>query len=169
MLRAFRVPPTTRGNYTLLEALPWVRQTRAFEAFIRVCDSGGVVGPGDHVRHALRGRLRAGDVRAPHREARRARDLIDGVLVYARAGELSVEPVALGRLAADVAEDLRPSLEAAGATLEIGELPEVDGDPRELRRAAEPGRQRAQVPRRGAAAGRALGPERQTRMGRDRA
>jgi light-regulated signal transduction histidine kinase (bacteriophytochrome) len=35
----------------------------------------------------------------------RARGLIDGVLVYARAGELSVERVELGRLAADVAED----------------------------------------------------------------
>jgi signal transduction histidine kinase len=66
--------------------------------------------------------------------AARARDLIDGVLVYARAGELSVERVALGRLAADVAEDLRPSVEATGATLEIGELPEVEGDPRQLRR-----------------------------------
>ena len=64
----------------------------------------------------------------------RARDLIDGVLVYAQAGELSVERVALGRLAAEVAEDLGPSLEAAGAALEIGELPEVDGDPRQLRR-----------------------------------
>jgi signal transduction histidine kinase len=64
----------------------------------------------------------------------RARDLIDGVLIYAQAGELSVERVALGRLATDVAEDLGPSLEAAGATLEIGELPEVDGDSRQLRR-----------------------------------
>jgi signal transduction histidine kinase len=71
-------------------------------------------------------RLRAG--------TERARDLIDGVLAYARAGELSVERVALGRLAAEVAEDLRPSLEAAGATLEICELPEVEGDPRQLRR-----------------------------------
>jgi signal transduction histidine kinase len=64
----------------------------------------------------------------------RARDLIDGVLVYARAGELSTERVALGRLMAEVAEDLRASLEAAGATLEVGELPEVEVDPRQLRR-----------------------------------
>jgi hypothetical protein len=56
------------------------------------------------------------------------------VLVYARAGELRVERVELGRLAAEVAEDLGPSVEAAGATLEIRELPEVDGDPRQLRR-----------------------------------
>ena len=35
---------------------------------------------------------------------------------------------------AEVAEDLRASLEAAAATLEIGELPEVEVDPRQLRR-----------------------------------
>ena len=34
----------------------------------------------------------------------------------------------------EVAADLRPSLDRAGATLEIGELPEVEGDPRQLRR-----------------------------------
>ena len=60
----------------------------------------------------------------------RARDLIDGVLDYARAGELSTEPVDLGRLVAEVIEDLR--LEEAA--LEVGELPEVEGDPRQLRR-----------------------------------
>jgi signal transduction histidine kinase len=64
----------------------------------------------------------------------RARDLIDGVLVYARAGELSTERVGLGELVAHVAEDLRASLEGAGATLEVGELPEVEADPRQLRR-----------------------------------
>jgi two-component system, chemotaxis family, sensor kinase Cph1 len=62
----------------------------------------------------------------------RARDLIDGVLVYARAGELSTERVALGDLMAEVTGDLRASLK--GATLEIGELPEIEGDPRQLRR-----------------------------------
>jgi signal transduction histidine kinase len=64
----------------------------------------------------------------------RARALIDGVLTYARAGELQKEPVALGRIMAEVAADLRPRLEEAGATLEVGELPEVDGDARQLRR-----------------------------------
>ena len=62
----------------------------------------------------------------------RARDLIDGVLDYARAGELSTEPVDLGRLVAEVAEDLR--LELTARELEVGELPEVEGDPRQLRR-----------------------------------
>ena len=64
----------------------------------------------------------------------RARDLIDGVLAYARAGELRRERVALGDVMADVADDLAPRLRAADATLEIGSLPEVDGDPRQLRR-----------------------------------
>jgi signal transduction histidine kinase len=66
--------------------------------------------------------------------AERARDLIDGVLLYARAGELETEPVALGRLVTEVAEDLRPRLERDGATIQTGELPDVTGDPRQLRR-----------------------------------
>ena len=45
----------------------------------------------------------------------RARELIDGVLAYARVGELEVEPVALDRVLAEVAEDLRPGLEEAGS------------------------------------------------------
>jgi signal transduction histidine kinase len=200
MLRSFRVPPTMRGRYTLLEALPSVRGSRVFDAFVGVCDSGeawvqeisydtpfadghvlgtfvhrtaklgdglinflgdvteqrrmeaelrnyaGVVAhdlsepiagiellvrllerrAGEPAPAAVLGRLRA--------SAERARALVNGVLVHARAGELSVERVALGRLAAEVADDLGSSLEAAGATLEIGELPEVDGDPMQLRR-----------------------------------
>jgi signal transduction histidine kinase len=64
----------------------------------------------------------------------RARELIDGVLTYARAGELRRERVVLRAVMDEVAADLRPSLEAAGAALEVGELPEVDGDARQLRR-----------------------------------
>jgi signal transduction histidine kinase len=56
------------------------------------------------------------------------------VLDYARAGELSSERVALHRVMAEVVEDLRPSLDKAGATLDVGELPEVEGDARQLRR-----------------------------------
>jgi signal transduction histidine kinase len=63
----------------------------------------------------------------------RARELIDGVLAYARSGELRKERVALARVMAEVAEDLGPSLEAH-ATLVVGELPEVEVDPRQLRR-----------------------------------
>jgi signal transduction histidine kinase len=64
----------------------------------------------------------------------RARGLIDGVLAYARSGELAVERVALQQVMAEVAVDLRSALEDAGATLVVGELPEVEGDPRQLRR-----------------------------------
>ena len=200
ILRAFRIPAATRDRYTLLEALPQMRGTRAFATYVRVCESGKPwvhevtydtpfgdgymlgtfvqrtvkLGDGlvnfltdvtaqrrmetelrsyaDVVAHDLNepvagiallvGLLERRTEEPPSadvlRQLRvstdRARDLIDGVLVYARAGELSTERVALGRLIAEVAEDLRPSLESAGATLEVGELPEVEADPRQLRR-----------------------------------
>jgi signal transduction histidine kinase len=200
ILRAFRLPAATRDRYTLLQALPRMRGSRAFQEYVRVCDSGqpwvhevtydtpfgdgymlgtfversAKLGDGlvnfltdvteqrrmeaelrsyaDVVAHdlsepiagiALLVRMLERHAEEPPsadvlRQLRagteRARDLIDGVLVYAQAGELSTERVALGRLMAEVAEDLRPTLEGAGATLEIGELPEVEGDPRQLRR-----------------------------------
>ena len=56
------------------------------------------------------------------------------MLDYARAGELQRERVALESVMGEVVADLRPSLDEAGATLRVGELPEVDGDPRQLRR-----------------------------------
>ena len=40
MLRAFRLPAATRERYTLLEALPRMRGSRAFDAYVRVCESG---------------------------------------------------------------------------------------------------------------------------------
>jgi len=64
----------------------------------------------------------------------RAQELIEAVLGYARLGELRSERVALGELMREVAEDLGPSLTEAGASLDVGELPEVDGDPLQLRR-----------------------------------
>jgi signal transduction histidine kinase len=200
MLRAFRLPAATRDRFTLLEALPRMRGSRAFAAYIKVCESGepwvlevtydtpfgdgymlgtfversAKLGDGlinfltevtqqrrmeaelrsyaDVVAHDLSAPIsgiallvgllerRAAEppsadvLRQLRASTERARDLIDGVLVYARAGELSVEPVALARLMSEVADDLGPSLEKAGATLAIGELPEVTGDPRQLRR-----------------------------------
>jgi signal transduction histidine kinase len=196
ILSAFRLPAATRDRYTLLEALPRMRGTRAFDAYVRVCDTGepwvtevtydtpfgdgymlgtwvqrsAKLGDGivnfmtdvtdqrrmeaelrsyaDVVAHDLNepiagiamlvGLLErraeqpppAGVVEQLRASTERARDLIDGVLVYARAGELTTEQVALGDLVADVARDLRLD---AGA-LEVGELPEVEGDPRQLRR-----------------------------------
>jgi signal transduction histidine kinase len=200
MMAAFRLPAATPERYTLLEALPRMRGSQAFDAYVRVCETGepwvkevtydtplgdgyiigtfvnrtaklgdGVVNfltdvtderrmeaelrsYADVVAHDLSepvagiamlvGMLeRRGEQPPPpavvqqlRDSADRARDLIDGVLVYARAGELSTEPVALGGLMAEVASDLRARLEEAGATLEVGELPEVRGDPRQLRR-----------------------------------
>jgi signal transduction histidine kinase len=200
ILRAFRLPAATRDQYTLLEALPPMRGSHAFDAYVQVCESGvpwvhevtydtpfgdgyilgtfieraAKLGDGlvnfltdmtaqrrmeselrsfaDVVAHdlnepvagiALLVRLlerRAGEppsadvLRQLRISADRARDLIDGVLVYARAGELTTERVALARLMAEVADDLRSTLDGAGATLEIGELPEVEADPRQLRR-----------------------------------
>jgi signal transduction histidine kinase len=200
ILRAFRLSAEMRDRYTLLEALPQMRGRRAFDAYVRVCDSGepwvtevtydtpfgdgymlgtfiqrtAKLGDGlvnfltdvteqrrmeaelrnyaDVVAHDLSEPIAgiailvrllerraeeppSADVLRQLREStERARDLIDGVLVYARAGELSSERVVLARLMAEVAEDLRPSLEEAEATLEIDELPEIEGDPRQLRR-----------------------------------
>ncbi len=200
ILRAFRLPARSMDRYTLLEALPRMRDSHAFDAYVRVCESGepwvhevtydtpfgdgymlgtfversAKLGDGlvnfltdvtaqrrmetelrsfaDVVAHDLNepiagiallvGLLErraeqpppADVLRQLRMSTDRARDLIEGVLVYARAGELSTEPVALSRLMAEVADDLRPALESAGATLEVGELPEVEGDPRQLRR-----------------------------------
>lgn len=200
MMRGFRLSAAMRDRYTLLEALPRMRGSRAFDAYVRACDQGepwvrevtydnpfadgymrgtfvhraAKLGDGlvvfltdvteqrrmeaelrsfaDVVAHDLRepvtgiGHLvtllerRASEPPQPdvlrllRASAVRASELIDGVLAYARAGELRRERVALDRLMGEVAEDLRPGLEAAGASLEVGELPEVDGDARQLRR-----------------------------------
>jgi signal transduction histidine kinase len=200
MLRAFRLPPATGDRFTLLQALPQMRDSRAFAAYVGVCESGepfvqeitydtpfgdgymlgtfvtrtARLGDGlvnfltdvtdqrrmeaelasyaDVVAHDLNEPLagiamlvglleRRPDQPAPpgvlrqlRASSERARDLIDGVLLYARAGDLSTEPVALADLVAEVASDLRPRLEEAGATLEVGDLPELTGDPRQLRR-----------------------------------
>ena len=200
ILHAFRLPPATRDRYTLLQALPRMRDSRAFETYVRVCESGESVvqevtydtplGDGYMLGTFVSRMAKLGDglvnfltdvtaqrrmeaelasyanvvahdlsepvsgiamlvgllerhpeqppppavLRQLHEGSEHARDLIDGVLVYARAGELSVEPVALGDLVSAVAADLAPRVEQAGATLEIGPLPEVEGDPRQLRR-----------------------------------
>jgi signal transduction histidine kinase len=200
ILRAFRLPPATKDRYTLLEALPRMRGSRAFDRYVEACESGRPwvqevtydtpfgdgymlgtfiertvrLGDGlvnfltdvteqrrmedelrsyaDVVAHDLNEPIagiamlvgllerRAGEpppasvLQQLRVSTERARDLIDGVLVYARAGELSTEQVDLGQLTAEVCDDLRPSLDGAGATVETGELPAVEGDPRQLRR-----------------------------------
>jgi signal transduction histidine kinase len=200
MMRAFRIPPETGDRYTLLQALPRMRGSRAFDAYVRTCDHGepwakevvydtpfgdgymlgtfahrvAKLGDGvmvfltditeqrrmeaelrsyaDVVAHDLREPVanmallvrtleqRSGEPPRPEvlqmlREGvARAQTLIEAVLSYARLGELRTEWVALGDVMAAVAEDLRPSLAEAGATLEVGALPEVEGDPQQLRR-----------------------------------
>jgi two-component system, chemotaxis family, sensor kinase Cph1 len=64
----------------------------------------------------------------------RARELIDSVLTYARAGLLQTERLALRELVSEVEQDLEARLREERATLEVGELPEVEADPRQLRR-----------------------------------
>jgi signal transduction histidine kinase len=196
ILRAFRLPAATRDRYTLFEALPPMRDSRAFDHYIRVCETGepwvtevtydtpfgdgymlgtwvqrsAKLGDGivnfmtdvteqrrmeaelrsyaDVVAHDLSepiagiamlvGLLERRSEEPPppgvldqlRASTERSRDLINGVLIYARAGELSTERVALGELVTEVAGDLRLGPE----TLEVGELPEIEGDPRQLRR-----------------------------------
>jgi signal transduction histidine kinase len=200
ILRLFRMQSSMAGRYTLLEALPVMREDGQFDNYVRVCETGealsdevtydapfgegyiqgtllrrtaklgdGLIifvadvtaqrrmeaelrGYADMVAHDLREPItgiahlvtllerRADEPPSPEvlallrASTERARGLIDGVLTYARAGELHTERVALGDVMGEVAADLRPSLEAAGATIEVGELPQVEGDPRQLRR-----------------------------------
>jgi signal transduction histidine kinase len=200
MLSGFRLPAETRDRYTLLGALPQMRESRMFDEYIRVCEMGeplvgevtydtpfgdgymlgtflhraarlgdGVivflhdvtasrrmeaelVAYADVVAHDLSAplagiamlvnvlELRPDEPPAPEvlHELRatsgRARELVDGVLDYARSGELVLEPVSLEAVAAEVVTDLRVQLEAAGASVVTRELPEVRADPRQLRR-----------------------------------
>jgi signal transduction histidine kinase len=200
IMRRFRLVASMPDRYTLLEALPRMRGSRALQSYVRVCDSGepwvqeitydmpfgdgymlgtfvqrtarfgdGLIvfltdvtrerrmeaelrGYADMVAHDLREPItgiahlvtlleRRSD-EPPSAEVltlmrattERARELIDGVLTYARAGELRRERVALRDVMAEVAADLGASLEAADAVLEVGALPEVEGDARQLRR-----------------------------------
>jgi signal transduction histidine kinase len=200
ILRIFSMPSNMGGRYTLLEALPIMRDDGQFDNYVRVCETGealsdevsydapfgegyiqgtllrrtaklgdGLIifvadvtaqrrmeaelrGYADMVAHDLREPItgiahlvtllerRADEPPSPEvlallrASTERARALIDGVLSYAHAGELTSERVALSAVVDEVVEDLRPSLEEVGASVEVSELPEVVGDPRQLRR-----------------------------------
>jgi signal transduction histidine kinase len=202
IMRAFRLPRTQAGRYTVLEALPQMRDDGTFERYAKVCDTGepwvdevtfdtpfgdgyirgtftrrtAKLGDGLIVlltdvteQRRMEAELRAfadvvaHDLREPvtglahlvtllerradappdgavldlmRASTERARELIDGVLAYARAGELRLAPVDLGTLMDEVAQDLRARFDHAGedATLDVGELPEVRGDAQQLRR-----------------------------------
>jgi signal transduction histidine kinase len=200
ILELFAMPENQRGRYTLLEALPQMRDDGSFELYAEICETGvpvvdelsfdspfgdgyargrllrrtGKFGDGlivvlddvteqrrmeaelrgyaHAVAHdlsepisamsAIVGLLERRTDRPPDPRAlqllrettTRARQLIDGVLDYARAGELKADQVSLRRLMDEVSTDLGPRLQEAGAVLEVGDLPEVRGDARLLRR-----------------------------------
>ena len=200
ILRLFRFPVSMRGHFTLLEALPQMRDDGSFEVYARVCETGeplvdeitfdtpfavgyargtllrrtaklgdGLVvllddvteqrrteaelrGYAHAVAHDLSEPIAAMAVLVTLLERRRddrpdaevlrllresvgrARQLVDGVLEYARAGQVRRDRVDLEALMADVEQDLRARLAEAEATLEVRDLPEVSGDAGLLRR-----------------------------------
>jgi signal transduction histidine kinase len=200
MLRSFRIPAATPERFTLLEALPAMRDSEMFLRYVSVCDTGSpLVGDvtydtpfgdgymlgtflhrvaklGDGVivflhdvtdERRMEAELQAyahvvahdlsqplagismlvtmleqrpeepppADVLQELRASTdRGRELIEGVLAYARSGELTLERVPLGAVVADVTSDLRGAIDDAGAILVVGDLPTVEGDRSQLRR-----------------------------------
>jgi len=66
--------------------------------------------------------------------AARMRRLVDDLLAYARAGRRAeARPVDLGAVVAAVLDDLEEAVAEAGARVEVGPLPTVEGDPTQLR------------------------------------
>ena len=82
--------------------------------------------------------------------ATRMRSLIEGLLAYSRAGAgEESEPVDLNAVAGDVLRSLAAAIVEAQAEVDVGDLPAVTGQPPAARAAAaEPGGERAEVPRR---------------------
>jgi signal transduction histidine kinase len=200
MVRSFRIPAATPERYTLLEALPAMRDSAMFRQYVAVCDTGAPLvgevtydtpfGDGYMLGTFLHRVARLGDgvivflhdvtderrmeaelhayanvvahdlsqplagismlvtmleqrpteppppevLRELRASTERGRALIDGVLAYARSGELRRTRVALDGVMTDVANDLRAAVESSGAELVVGDLPDVDGDPAQLRR-----------------------------------
>src|SRR5690606_6684270 len=66
--------------------------------------------------------------------AKRMQDLINDLLAFSRVGRTteSFEPVDLGEIVDEVVSVLDPAIEAAGATVSVGDLPVVMGDRRLL-------------------------------------
>ena len=194
ILELFAMPENMRGRYTLLEAMPQMRDEGSFDLYVEVCETGAPVvdeitfdtpfGDGYARGTLLRRTAKLGDgliivlddvteQRRMEAELRgyahavahdlsepvsamnaivallerraaeppdpralellretitRARQLIDGVLDYARAGEIQRDQVSLRRLMDEVSTDLGPRLQESGAVLDVRELPEVRGD-----------------------------------------
>jgi signal transduction histidine kinase len=85
--------------------------------------------------HPTRGEEAVGFGSAAQRGVERMARLIDDLLEYALAGRpLSTSvPVALDHVAADVVTDLGADLTAAGVRCTVGPLPELHGEPTQLR------------------------------------
>jgi signal transduction histidine kinase len=66
----------------------------------------------------------------------RMQAMIDDLLLYSRAGtvDLRLERVGAGDIVAAALRDLGPAVAERGASVEIGELPEVNADPSQLQR-----------------------------------
>jgi len=68
-----------------------------------------------------------------HKECKQMSAIIDGLLAYARAGQLRMDSlVDLNELVADVLQSLKRNLEEADATIVLDELPSVRGNPAAL-------------------------------------
>lgn len=67
--------------------------------------------------------------------ADRMQEMIDGLLQYSRVDTQgqSFQPVDVDEVVADVCTDLEMRIEETGAEIDVGDLPEVRGDPGQLR------------------------------------
>jgi signal transduction histidine kinase len=65
----------------------------------------------------------------------RAKELVDGILEYARYGAaVKAREVDMGRLVSDVLDSLSAALLDADASVDVGDLPTIDGDAAQLSR-----------------------------------
>jgi signal transduction histidine kinase len=66
----------------------------------------------------------------------RMQAMIDDLLLYSRTGTVALRPerVAAGDLVAAALRDLAPAVAETGAHIEVGDLPAVEADPRQLQR-----------------------------------
>lgn len=93
---------------------------------------------GDRLRNRYRAELPDGGkeyVDRMHSSAARMRRLIDDLLNYSRVTTTArpFQRVDLSELAREVVGDLEERIEQAGATVDVGELPEIDADPSQMR------------------------------------
>lgn len=93
---------------------------------------------GDRLRLHLGDRLddsAADYIRRMRSAAARMQTLINDLLAYSRVSRNAHQPqrVALSRVLAEVLSDLESRIEASGATVEAGLLPEVEADPTQMR------------------------------------